>query len=323
MTGASAKLQVRPSQVSAYDNPHHDSSLRRNKMLLLLKRTILENLPTSLAGRLRAWRVQRLIDTYAPRTVEHDYGGRRLRVYLADPLAAGWYDHDWAPLPEVSALSGAELREGARIFDIGAHQGVVALMLAAELSGNGQVVAVEPSAHNVASARMNAQLNGARQIAFVQAAIADRCGKIMFNTGLNGQLDDGSGKAGRVEVEAVTVDELAIKFGIPTVVFLDVEGAECLALAGATRTLQSGASFCVEVHVGHGLELLGGSAQQVLSSLTSQFAKRMTVNFGRFVRMTRSLLLGFSCLRAVTQNSEMLHHSRTLDSICAARALQK
>jgi FkbM family methyltransferase len=206
-----------------------------------------------------------LVSTFPARVVEHTYGGGKLRVYLADPLAQGWYDSDWPELPEVVALRRTRLRPGARVFDVGAHQGVVALMLAREVAPTGRVVAVEPNPHNAAVAVKNRELNGMSQVEVVEAAVSDRAGTTVFNAGLNGQLDDGRGTAGRLTVEAVTIDGLADRFGVPDAVFLDVEGAECLALAGARRVLASGADFFVEVHVGCGLERLGGSVEQLRS----------------------------------------------------------
>lgn len=234
-------------------------------MLKAIKRWSLASIPPSWAGALRAWHVRRLIRTYPARTVEHSYGGVPLKVRLTDPLAEGWYDHDWAALPEMAALQRGRLRPGARVFDIGAHQGVVAALLARVVGPSGQVVAVEASAHNCRAAAANRELNALPWIEVVHAAVSDRPGTVVFNEGLNGQLDDGSGDSGRVTVPAVTVDGLAERFGVPDVVFLDVEGAECLALSAASRVLACGADFFVEVHVGCGLEKLGGSVQRILS----------------------------------------------------------
>ena len=234
-----------------------------------VKRLLLRLLPPSMAGRLRGWRVQRLIRTYTPRDVEHTYGTGPLRVRLADPLASGWYDHDWEELPEIDALRGRSLRAGAQVFDIGAHQGVVALMFAREVGASGFVLAVEPNPHNASIAAANRALNHMSQIHVLEAAVSDRAGTIVFNEGLDGQIDDGFGTGGRMTVTSTTLDELAERFGMPDVVVIDVEGAECLALSKARRVLDSGADFAVEVHVNTGLEKLGGSVERVLSYFPS------------------------------------------------------
>jgi FkbM family methyltransferase len=231
-------------------------------------------LPPSILGRLRAWRIRRVISAYPPRVVEHTYGDGRLRVHLGDPLAAGWYDHDWAQLPEIPALRGRTLRTGSRVFDIGAHQGVVAMMLAREVGASGHVLAVEPNPHNAAVAMKNRELNGMTQIEIVEAAVSDRSGTIVFNHGLDGQLDDGSGAGGRMSVTSVTLDELARRYGMPGFVMIDVEGAECMALKGGAQVVRSGADIAVEVHVNHGLEKLGGSVEALLSFFP---AERFTV----------------------------------------------
>jgi FkbM family methyltransferase len=231
----------------------------------VIRQTLLGLLPTAVAGRLRALYVRRLVARFPARVVEHQYGEGPLKVHLADPLARGWYDHDWPQLPEIVALRGTSLREGARVFDLGAHQGVVAMMLAREVGAAGRVIAVEPNPHNAAVALKNRDSNGMTQIDVLQAAVSDHAGTLVFNEGLDGQIDDGSGAFGRISVSSTTLDDLADRFGMPSVVVIDVEGAECLVLAGGQRVLASGADFVVEVHVDAGLEKLGGSVERVIS----------------------------------------------------------
>jgi len=230
-----------------------------------ITRTFLRLLPPAVAGRVRAWYIGRLVANFPCRTVEHTYGGGRLRVHLSDPLSEGWYDHDWVELPEIATLRGNTLRPGAHVFNIGAHQGVVALMLGREVGPSGLVVAVEPNPHNAASARKNRELNAMNQVHVVEAAVSDRAGTAIFNQGLDGQLDDGTGAGGRMKVVSVTLDDLAEQHGMPGLVTVDVEGAECLVLEGGRRVLASGADFAVEVHVNAGLEKLGGSVERLLA----------------------------------------------------------
>jgi FkbM family methyltransferase len=213
------------------------------------KRVVARTLPRPVYGMYRKRRVARLIASYSPRLVTHTYGGHRLTVALADPLAEGWYDHDWPRLEEIDELVRVGgLRRGATVFDLGAHQAVVALMLAAEVGPSGRIIAVEAQPHNASIARRNVSLNRAANVAVVHAAIADRPGTVSFAEGLNGHVDAAT-RLGNVEVLALTIDQLAEQHGRPDLVFLDVEGYEGKALEGAEATLRArSTSFFVEVH---------------------------------------------------------------------------
>jgi FkbM family methyltransferase len=223
--------------------------------------------PAPLWTKLRLLRQDRSVRTYKPRQVVHQYGHLKLTVHITDPLAEGWYDHDWAEPAEISLLRQHGLRAGATVFDLGAHQGVVALMLADAAGPSGKVVALEANPHNAAVARRNRDTNGGSQIIIETAAVSDAVGEIIFNRGLNGQADDGTGAWGQVRVPAVTVDLLAERHGVPDVLFIDVEGFELNALRGAKKTLETRPDCFIEMHVGVGLERFGGSVQQVLDAL--------------------------------------------------------
>jgi FkbM family methyltransferase len=175
----------------------------------------------------------------------------------------GWYDHEWPELREIELLRKHRLKPGALVFDLGAHQGVVALILARIVGPAGKVIAVEASRHNADAARKNVKLNGAEQCTVLNAAVSNVPGTLSFSLGLNGKADDGTGEWGRVEVEACTIDGLAKRCGTPDLLFIDVEGYECRALQGAQQTLHTRPDAFGEVHLGKGLEQFGGSAEQV------------------------------------------------------------
>lgn len=221
--------------------------------------------PHPIWERLRQARIRHHIRHFEPFIAQRTYAGSPLRVRIADGLGQGWYDHDWELPREIDLLSQGKLRPGARVFDCGAHQGVVALMLRQRVVPGGAIVAVEGMAHNCAIATENSRLNGAaEEITVVHAAIAAEPGRVKFSEGLNGRVAaDGIG----VLVDAITIDQLSVRFGAPQVLFIDVEGFECNALRGAVRTLREHAPDCyVEVHVGKGLESAGGSVAEVLSA---------------------------------------------------------
>lgn len=229
------------------------------------KQVIKTIIPKPLWSRLRMWRMHYTRSHFERRRVRHIYGGYELEVELVDPMGAGWYDHDHPELPEIALLKQHGLRSGARVFDIGAHQCVVALMLARTVGPEGFVLAVEASPENCQAGEQNRKLNGIDNCRVLHAAGAAKSGKLTFNRGTNGQVDDGTGEWGRVEVDAYSVDDLAARFGVPDVLFIDVEGFECELLRGAQKTLAARPNCFVEVHVNAGLEKFGGSVSEVLS----------------------------------------------------------
>jgi FkbM family methyltransferase len=206
----------------------------------------------------------RKIATYRNRVVHHSYGGHPLAISLEDSVAEGWYDHDWPLMSELEFLQRSRLRSGARVFDVGAHQCIVALIFSHLVASTGQVVAVEAERHNFEVAVRNRELNDARNLEIVHAAGGAADGALYFRGGLNGTVST-AGRLGLARVPAVSVDGLARRYGTPDVVFVDVEGYEHEVLHGAAGTIADGRTdFFVEVHVGYGLESLGGSAWSVI-----------------------------------------------------------
>ena len=70
-------------------------------------------------NQLRAWKVRRVLANFTPYTAEHIYAGVCLKVRIADPLARGWYDHDWGQLPEIDLLRQGALVAGAGCLSSG------------------------------------------------------------------------------------------------------------------------------------------------------------------------------------------------------------
>jgi FkbM family methyltransferase len=217
---------------------------------LVLVRGLRAAVPPFIRRYVHARNVARHRSRYVPRTHVGNYGGRELRVRFEDALAEGWYSEDIPALPEIELLrTVGALKLGSKVFDIGAHQGVVALMYADVVGPSGSVVAVEAERHNARVAERNRDLNGAAQLVVEHAAISQEDGKIRFAESLNGAVHEHA-RIGTVLVDAVTVDSLSARYGVPDVVVLDVEGFEARALRGATETLERCPAFVVEVHVG-------------------------------------------------------------------------
>lgn len=229
-----------------------------------LKSRLKGMLPPKLVQGVRGVMLQHKIDSFPKRVVEHTYLGYPLKISLQDYVAEEWYDklYTTEQMPEIEYLRNGQLKPGARVFDLGAHQGVIAMILARLVGDSGSVVAVEGTEHNANVAKENVRLNGITNMSVKHNVAAEKAGlKMQFSATLNGAIGD---DLLPVEVTSVSVDSLTDEFGLPDVVFVDVEGYECQVLDGATKALASGADFFVEVHAGIGLER-HGSVQKVLT----------------------------------------------------------
>lgn len=204
------------------------------------------------------------------------------------------YDRDWPVLGEIAFLERHSLTQGARVFDLGANHGVIAMMLARSVGASGEVVAVEADAWLAEAVTRNAQLNKLDQIVSLHAAVGGEEGDLRF--GAYGDVDDGSGRFGRTRVPAVTIDSMAARYGPPDVVFMDVEGYELEALRGAPETLARRPDWFVEVHGGEtGLARYGASVHDVIDRFTDVgydchvAADQLVVNpiDGQLVSLTR------------------------------------
>ena len=216
--------------------------------LPLLKRTLRTLAPHPMYRLYRRWRVSRLTAAYEPRTVTHTYSGHRLTISLQDGIAEGWYDCDKQTPAEFTLMREHGLRPGATVFNLGAFQGIVALMLAREVGPTGRVIAVEGNPHNFAVAQDNRRLNDADNLTIVHAAVTSAPGTVNFAAEFNGRIDERA-RLGNVEVDAITIDQLAEEHGLPDVVYMDIEGYELEAMRGGAKVLAAAnVTWSIEMH---------------------------------------------------------------------------
>ena len=216
----------------------------------------------------RLYREQRhrwWIGHFPRRTITEQFGDSQFTISIEDSLGEGWYGQGMPEPQEITALR-PWLNSGELVLDLGAHQAVVALMLAAIVGPNGRVVALEAYGHNARVARRNCELNNADNVEVVHAAVAARSGVAWFTEGFNGHVEESSSRIGKALVPAMTVDELTERYGAPAAVLIDVEGQELRALQGAELTLATRAAFLVEVHPDK-LAALGQTPADVIAIL--------------------------------------------------------
>jgi FkbM family methyltransferase len=126
------------------------------------------------------------------------------------------------------------------LYDIGAHFGIFSLAAA---RFGGRAIAVDASPAAVHMVGIQARLNKCTErVQIVRAAVSDANNTIdMLNSGV---FSDGYFKATRqkpkselTQVQAVTIDQMVLQFGIPTHIKIDVEGHEAAVLRGGRVTL--------------------------------------------------------------------------------------
>ncbi len=148
------------------------------------------------------------------------------------------------------------LRPNDVLYDIGASVGAWSIPAAMKLS-KGTVVSFEPDPENLQRLKKNFELNGLRNYQLMEVAIGDRETELeLFTSGAYGaspSLKPVNKISTAIKVPVKTIDDLLQEDAIPkpTVVKIDIEGAEMMALRGMQKLLLSEhrpRSIVLEVH---------------------------------------------------------------------------
>lgn len=125
---------------------------------------------------------------------------------------------------------------GDVVLDLGANVGFYTLLASRLVGSHGLVIAMEPLPYNVRILYAHLGLNGVSNVAVLPYAAAETDGDMDFDPGNNnsmGRLREG----GSIRVRAIRLDDVFTGDHVPTptVVKMDIEGAEAAALAGGER----------------------------------------------------------------------------------------
>lgn len=134
------------------------------------------------------------------------------------------------------ARFAAELRPGDVVYDVGANVGYYTLIASRQVGALGTVVACEPVPRNLDYLRAHLHRNGCTNTAVVAAAVSDAVGTESFAVDEHPAMGH-LASVGELVVDTLTIDALADGHPPPDVIKMDIEGAEYLALSGASRTL--------------------------------------------------------------------------------------
>lgn len=211
--------------------------------------------PWRLAGRVAGSSARRRVPGMRSVAVPIDDRGTRILADLTRPFGLSLYRYGF-PEPEADLLRKL-LRPGDVFVDGGAHIGVFTLLAAALVGETGRVVSCEPVPENMRLLEANIALNGFGWVDTHQVALGEQAGQAdLFSFGAGSALSSyaPATHAGshRLAVEVRTLDDVAGSFGARVrLVKLDVEGAEVLAMRGASSLLQAKPDFLLEVEPEH------------------------------------------------------------------------
>jgi FkbM family methyltransferase len=168
----------------------------------------------------------------------------RLRPGAKEPWTVHWIEQS--------------VRAGDVLYDVGANVGSYSLIAAAQRAENLRVVAVEPGYASYAALCDNVVLNGFEgTVTPLPVVLSDRTGlaDLAYRSTEPGAaehlLQPGAAAAYRQPVLSFRLDDLVSQIGLPapTLLKIDVDGAEAPVLAGAASTLASPALRSVLIEV--------------------------------------------------------------------------
>lgn len=203
-------------------------------------------------------------DRYAVVSIDRD---ARVRADLSGPHGRRLFAYGFCE--PAAFMMRSLLQPGDVAIDGGANIGLYTLLAAAAVGPRGRVIACEPSPTTSAILRDNVALNDFGWVDVREVALAAAPGRLELHV-----FEPGSGyssfapadqtRGTHVEVEVTTLDDVAgALLDRTTVVKLDTEGAELLALRGARRLFERARpDFIIELEPEH-LERQGASVGEV------------------------------------------------------------
>lgn len=146
-----------------------------------------------------------------------------------------------------TSLMRAIVKPGFTVVDVGANIGYYTILFSKLVGSDGTVIAIEPEPRNYQLLRENISRNVSDNVIALEAAAADRAGKltlILSHRSLGGHhIAEGARvpacRWGRhVDVTSVAVDDVLEERSLrPALIKMDIEGSELLAVRGLKRTL--------------------------------------------------------------------------------------
>ena len=180
-----------------------------------------------------------------------------------------WYFGPYTEYHELLFMT-RYLRAGDGVIDAGANIGLYSLLAAPIVGPEGRIDCFEPATAAASRLAENIALNGLGHVHLHRVAVSDRPGDVVFSTGWdvsNSIVPEGAAQSEGVSVRATTLDD-ALCGREYAFAKLDLEGAEGLALRGASRLLaaQNPPVWQCEIYE-NTLRRFGSTSAEVISQL--------------------------------------------------------
>jgi FkbM family methyltransferase len=186
---------------------------------------------------------------FAPTVIEREVAGEGFLFYIGNVTGKSWYGTKSDASYEMTFVKHNLVRPGDVVIECGGHHGAQTILLSRWVGEDGKVIVVEPIPENVAILKRNVALNELKNVTVVAKAAGDRSGRITMRPVSNGSVAYEGSASNGLEVESVSLDDLAAELGIkPNFIKIDVEGFEYQVLRGAANILATTPAVFVEVH---------------------------------------------------------------------------
>lgn len=186
---------------------------------------------------------------FTPTVIEREVAGENYLFYIGNVTGKSWYGAKNDASDEMTFIKRNLIKPGDVVIECGGHHGAQTILLSRWVGADGKVVVVEPMPENLAILKKNIALNELKNVVVVPKAAGDRSDHVRMRPDSNGSVAfDGKANNG-LEVESVSLDDLAAELGIkPNFIKIDVEGFEYQILKGARNILAQVPAVFVEVH---------------------------------------------------------------------------
>lgn len=185
--------------------------------------------------------------------------------------------------PPTAAAIAMLIKPGDTMIDVGANAGFFSLMGASLVGEGGRVLSFEPIPSVREILATNIKLNGYDNIDVFPVALSNQTAVVKIYEGPIGHKGISSlrpipSHSGQIEINAIALDDMTDRINTVSLIKIDVEGAELLALTGMEKLVRRDhPSFIIEFTDKY-LQSFGHSAKQLAGWLESHGYKLYRIN---------------------------------------------